>query len=129
MNVIIATAHCIIQTIMVLASMKTTALCSLMLNSVSNCNCKYIYFYSHLLKEIDLPYVARGIKGLLLSFSFSSLWSLSQEHELKSGPEFTDCSETFYEAMLSQADIENIYIYIYVHTCTHVLLYLRLFLQ
>lgn len=53
---------------------------------------------------------------MLLSVSSSSLWSLSQEHELKSGPEFTECSETFYEAMLSQAATENIYIYICVHT-------------
>lgn len=56
------------------------------------------------------------MKGLLLSASSSSLWSLSQEHELKSGPEFTECSESFYEAMLLQAAIENIYVYIHVHT-------------
>lgn len=56
------------------------------------------------------------MKGLLLSGSSSSLWSLSQEHELKSGPEFTECSESFYEATLSQAAIENMCISIRVHT-------------
>lgn len=79
-------------------------------------NCKYIYFYSHLLKGTAPPAVARGMKVLLLSVSSSSLWSLSQEHELKPGPEFTECSESFYEAVLLQAAIEKMYIYIRVHT-------------
>lgn len=80
MNVITATAHCIIQTMMALVLMKTAALCSFKLSSVSNYHCKYIYFYSHLLKEADLPYVDRGIKGLLLSFFALLPLPLSQEH-------------------------------------------------
>lgn len=66
--------QCIIPTIMAIALMKTAVPCVYSRDySLSNYSCKCVYFYSHLLKEINLPYVAEMmIKALVL---ISEIWA------------------------------------------------------